>query len=169
MLLLPKVTAKNNRIMLIRLIDYNPDHLIFDDAFTVFSMVYDMMLITPEKGSFADGEIAIFDCKGMTVKHLTKLSFSTLRCYFRYMLEAHPMRVKEVHVLNCSSVIDKLMLLIKPFLGARIMQTVHFHAPESTTLFEYIPRDILPVELGGTDGSLHEPKMYWIKRVEDHR
>lgn len=169
MILFPKVTPQNNRVMLIRLIDFDPDHIIFEDAVTVFSMVYDMTLITPEEPSLADGEIAIFDLKGITVKHLTKLGFSTLRCYFRYMLESHPMRVKEVHVLNCSSVMDKLMLILRPFLGAKTMKAIHFHAPESLTLFDYVPRDIVPVELGGDGDSLDGPKWYWIRRIEDHR
>lgn len=169
MVLLPKVTPQNNRIMLIRLIDFNPDHFIFDDAITVFSMVYDMTLVTPERDSVADGEIAIFDLKGLTIKHLMKLGFSTLRCYFKYMLEAHPMRVHAVHVLNCSSVMDKLMMILRPFLSAKTMKAIHFHAPNSTSLYDFIPRDLLPVELGGTEGSLDNPKWYWINRIEDHR
>lgn len=169
MVLLPKVTPQNNRIMMIRLIDYNPDNFIFDDAISVFSMVYDMTLVTPEKDSLADGEIAIFDLKGLTIKHLMKLGFSTLRCYFKYMLEAHPMRVQEVHVLNCSSVMDKLMMMLKPFLSAKTMKVIHFHAPNSTSLYDFIPRDLLPAELGGTEGSLDNPKWYWINRIEDHR
>lgn len=169
MILLPKKTPQNNRIMLIRLIDFNADHLIFDDAITVASMVYDMTLITPEKESLADGEIAIFDFNGITVKHLVKLGFSTLRCYFKYMLEAHPMRVSEVHVLNCSSVMDKLLMILKPFLSAKTMKAIHFYLPNSTTLFDFIPRDVLPTELGGTDGILDDPKWYWIRRIEDHR
>lgn len=169
MILLPKLTPEKNRIMLIRLIDFNPDHIIFEDAVTVFSMVYDITLITPETPTLANGEIAIFDFNGITMKHLMKLGFATLRCYFKYMIEAHPMRIQEVHVLNCSSVMDKLLLILKPFLSAKTMKAIHFHLPNSTTLFDYIPKDVLPAELGGSDGVLHDPKWYWIRKTEDHR
>lgn len=170
MFLMPKVTADNNRIMIIKLIDFNPENLIFDDAITVFSMVNDTTIITREEGPLADGEILIFDLYGLTARHLTRIGFSTLRCFFRYMIEAHPMRVRQVHLVNCSSLLDKLMMLIRPLMGSKTTKIMHFHTPNSTTLFDFVPRELLPKELlNGTCGSVDEPKWFWIRRTEEHR
>jgi hypothetical protein len=169
MFLLPKVTPENNRIMFIRLIDFNADNINFNDALSVFSMVYDTTIITPENDKLADGEILIFDLNGITPKHLTRLGYSALRCFFRYMNEAHPMRILKIHLLNCSPLLDKLMMILRPFMPSKAVKVTHFHSPNSTTLFDHISRDLLPIELGGTDGSLEIPKWYWIRRTEDHR
>lgn len=169
MVLMPKVTADNNRILLIRLIDFVPENLVFEDAMTVFTMVYDTSIITREEEKLANGEIAIFDLKGLTAKHLARLGLSLVRCFIKYMMDAHPLRIKEVHVVNSHSLLDKLVMIMKPFLGAKAMKVIHFHLPNSTTLFECVPRDCLPTEFGGTCGPIDTPKWYWINRTDDHR
>lgn len=169
MVLLPRLTNENNRVLLLRLIDYDPESVCFDDALTVFTMVYDTSVITPEPDVLADGEIVIFDLKGLTGRHLSKLSLSSLRCFFKYMIDAHPLKTKQVHIINSHSLLDKLKLLMKPFLGSKAMKVFNFHLPNSTTLYDFVPRDVLPDEFGGTAGSIEEPKCFWIKRTQDHR
>lgn len=167
---LPKVTPENNRILLLRLIDFDPENVIFDDALTVFTMVYDISVITPEQGGcLADGEIVIFDLKGLTGRHLSKLSLSSLRCFFKYMVDAHPLKYRQVHIINSHSLLDKLKLLMRPFLGSKAMEVFYFHLPNSTTLYDYVPRDVLPEEFGGTSGPIEAPKRYWINRTQEHR
>lgn len=168
---MPKVTAENNRIVITKLIDVNANDITFDDVTLVSSMIFDTTLIMPENddGTLADGEILIYDLDGLSAKHLTKISFSSLRGFFRYMSEAHPVRVKQIHLVNCSSMVDKLVMLFRPFIGAKAMQIMHFHTPNSTTLFDFVPKHLLPIELNGTSGNLNEPKCYWVKRTEEHR
>lgn len=169
MFLMPKVTANNERIMILKLIEFDPDSIIVDDALTVFSMVYDTTLITSEEGKLADGEIVIIDLDGVTARHLTKIGFSALRCFFKYMNEAHPMRITQIHLINCPVVLDKLMMLCRPLMYSETMKVLHFHLPNSTTLFDFVPRELLPNEMGGSDGTLEKPKWDWIRRTEEHR
>lgn len=172
MIFMPTLTSENNRVILTRLVDFEPDNVVFEDVLTVLSMLSDISLITPdviEENKLADGEILIYDLNGLSTKHLTKLGFSAMRCFFRYMMEAHPMRVRQIHLINCSSLLDKIVMLIRPFIGSNAMKVMHFHAPDSTTLYDFLPREILPVEIGGTDETLESVKQYWIKRTENYR
>jgi hypothetical protein len=169
MILMPKVTDDNHRIMILKLLDFDPDNVVVDDALTVFSMVYDATLITREQGPLADGEILIIDLNGVTARHLTKIGFSSLRCFFRYMIEAHPMRIKQIHLINCPSVLDKLMMLCRPLMYAKTLNATHFHLPGASTLFDFVPRELLPNELGGAAGSFEGPKWTWIRRTEECR
>jgi len=51
-------------------------------------MFADLRLVSPDPNpELADGEIPIFDMKGMTIWHLFRLNFSTLRLYFKYVQE----------------------------------------------------------------------------------
>jgi len=153
MILLSKLTRDNCRIIVTRLIDFNSDNIIFEDILSVSSMLSDVNLITsddPSKNHLADGEILIYDLNGLTTKHLSKLGFSLIRGLFRYMIEAHPMRIKQIHLINISSLLDKIIMLIRPFIDSKVMNITHFHASDSTTLFDFIPHEILPIELNGS-------------------
>lgn len=49
-------------------------------------MVGDIRLITPDdnEGGITDGEIPIFDMDGFSLRHITRVVLSTLRCYMKY-------------------------------------------------------------------------------------
>lgn len=46
---------------------------------------------------------------------------------------------------------------------------MHFHTPNSNTLEEFVPKDLLPNEYGGKAGTIEEILSDWIQKVEDHR
>lgn len=172
MVLLPKLTSDNCRIIVTRLVDFNPDKIVFEDVLSVSSMLSDVNLVTsddPTKNFLADGEILIYDLNGLTTRHLSKLRPSLMRGFFRYMIEAHPMRVKQIHLINVSSLLDKIIMLVKLFVGPKVMSIMHFHAPGSSTLFDFLPLDILPIELNGNDESIEISNKKWIKRTEELR
>lgn len=47
-------------------------------------MVADVRLITPDQNGLTDGEIPVFDMAGFSLRHLTKVVLSSLRCYMKY-------------------------------------------------------------------------------------
>lgn len=116
-----------------------------------------------------DCDIPIFDMTGFTYRHITKLSLSTLRCYMKITQEGFPVRIKKIHLINVSPVLNKVLLVLKPFMKARVRNNLNFHLPNTTTLFDDIPREFLPVEFGGTAGSLAEIKKKFVKQVEYNR
>jgi CRAL/TRIO domain len=85
------------------------------------------------------------------------------------MVDVHPFKIKEVHVVNSHSLLDKLKMIMKPLLGAKAMKVIHFHSPNSTTLFDFVARELLVNEFGGTWGPIETLKWYWINRTDDHR
>lgn len=50
--------------------------------------------------------------------------FRTLRKFFQYVQEAMPVRMRAIHVLNTEPVLDKLMLLIRPFMDKKFFDMV---------------------------------------------
>lgn len=128
-----------------------------------------MMLRFPEKEKLAEGEVFIFDLGKVSTKYLTMLSIASIRCFFKYILEAHPIRIKQVHMVNASSIVSKGIIIAKPFLGSRTTERTHFHLPNSTTLFDFVPRELLPVEFGGTLECFQATKLYWIDKAEKEK
>lgn len=65
------------------------------------------------------------------------------------------MKLKEVHVVNVSPFIDTIIGWVKPFLKEKIKNRIYVHS-NLETLYEYIPKEVLPEEYGGTAGKLQK-------------
>lgn len=166
-----KATPENFKCCILRLIDYNSDKFVFNDVIKGFFMVADVRLVSPDPDpeNLADGEVPIFDMKGATVWHILKVTLSTLRLYFKYVQEAHPVRVQQIHVYNCTPLINRIMSLIKPLLKPEVAARFQFHTPGSDTLYKFIPKEILPEEYGGDAGPIKVIKDYWTKLILQRR
>lgn len=164
-----ETTPDNWKVCIIRLVDYDPSIINFNHCIKAFFMVADVRLVTPEKSKLSDGEAPIFDMKGMSYRHLTKLVFSTLKMYMKYTQEAHPIRVRQIHIVNCSSLLGLFYRIAKPLVHAEVMQRVHFHTPNSDTLSKFIPAEILPEEYGGTGGKIEVFRQHFSKIIEKKR
>lgn len=132
-------------------------------------MVSDVRLVTRDRKILSDGEVPIFDMKGMSYRHLPKLVFSTLKMYMKYTQEAHPVRVRQVHIVNCSSLLGLFFRIAKPLVHADVLQRIHFHTPNSDTLFKCIPAEILPEEYGGTGGKFEVLRENFTKLLMNKR
>lgn len=107
--------------------------------------------------------------KGVTLWHVLKVSLSTMRLYFKYVQEAHPVRVQQIHIYNCTPLINRIMSLIKPCLKPEVAARFQFHTPGSDTIFKFIPREVLPEEYGGDAGPLKAMKDYWMELFMEKR
>lgn len=116
-----------------------------------------------------DGDVPIFDMIGFSYRHVTKLSFSTLRCYMKFTQEAFPVRLKQIHLINVSPVLSKVLMVLRPFMKASVRDLLNFHAPNTTTLFDHVPQDLLPNEYGGSAGSMVDIKKQFVKQIISQR
>lgn len=115
------------------------------------------------------GEVPIFDMARVSYRHLTKIVLSTVRLYLKYTQEAHPVRCRHIHIVNCNPIVDKIMWLIRPFIRTENFNMINFHTPGSDTLFKFVPKENLPFEYGGSAGPIGHMKTYWMDRIEKHR
>nr|ATY51936.1 CTD24 [Heliconius melpomene] len=67
--------------------------------------------------------------------------------------EGYGMRIKGLHLLSDSKAIEAIIALFKQVLSEKLIGRVHVHKTIES-LYEYIPKDILPVEYGGKEKSL---------------
>lgn len=169
MIILPNLTPEGNKVLYYRLIDFDPDKYHFNDVIRVFFMFADVRFNTPDPAGMSEGEIPIFDMKGFTLKHLTKVVLSTLRIYMKFTQEAHPIRLKAIHVVNCPSYLDKVITVIKPFLRSEVFKMINFHLSGAETLYKYVPKEMLPNDLGGQCGQIADIKSEWVKVLKEKR
>lgn len=131
-------------------------------------MVQDTMCILTE---IIDGNVCIFDAKGLTIWHVMKAigDPSTVKFFFKYIQEASPIKIKQNHFVNCSAILKKLMGFLKSFMKKELSDTLHFHTSGLETLHEFIDKEILPEEYGGTAGCLEDYFKQTLCSLYDHR
>lgn len=45
-----------------------------------------------------------------------------------YFQEAHPVRLRTVHVINCSPMLDRIMTVLRPFMKKEVSKLVKFYS-----------------------------------------
>lgn len=169
---MPNLTACKRRIVINRLIDHDPDKFDFDTIIKAFFLAADHRFSIVDEDlplKINAGDIPIFDMAGLSYRHLTKLSLSTLRCYMRFTQEGFPVRLQEIHLINVSPVLSKLLTILRPFMKTRVKNMLNYHEPNSSTFFEHIDRDLMPIEYGGRAGRMEDIKSDFTKQIESQR
>lgn len=83
MVAFPNKTPEGYNVLLYRLADYDYSKLNFADAVRVFCMFNDVKL-SEDQGQ-AEGYIVIFDMKGCSLGHLTRVTLPALRAFMHYI------------------------------------------------------------------------------------
>ncbi|KAI4454618.1 alpha-tocopherol transfer protein-related [Holotrichia oblita] len=115
----------------------------------------------------SDGQVGVMDMEGVTFGHLLRINLMDLKRHAYYVQEALPIRIKGLHYINVSPVVDKLLSMIKPFLKKEMASLIHVHT-KMDTLYEYVPKEALPNELGGQAGTYKELHAKQVKLLEEN-
>ncbi|KRT82512.1 CRAL-TRIO domain containing protein, partial [Oryctes borbonicus] len=102
-----------------------------------------------------EGQIFLMDMEGCSLAHLMRVNLVHLKKNMFYVQETLPVRLKGIHIINVSPITDKLLSMSKPFLKKEMIDLIHTHS-KIETLFDYIPKEALPNELGGKAGTFKE-------------
>lgn len=65
------------------------------------------------------------------------------------------MHVKQIHVVTDSKLLDGLVAMFKQFLSEKLASRIYTHT-SIDTLFDYVPKNLLPEEYGGKMGPFSE-------------
>lgn len=87
----------------------------------------------------------------------------------KFTQEAFPVQIREIHLINVSPILSKLLFILKPFMKARVKNMLNYHLPNSSTFHELIDQDLMPNEYGGKAGRLQDIKNNFIKQMESQR
>ena len=117
-----------------------------------------------------NGLVSIYDANGFTLRHFLKLvsHASTVMHFLQYGQEATCLNLKQIHVVNCSSIVSKVISFFKPFFSKEVRESMYFHT-NLETLYEFVSKEYLPVEFGGFDGSVDEYMKISVDKLHEHR
>ncbi|KAG5323723.1 TTPA protein, partial [Acromyrmex heyeri] len=91
---------------------------------------------------------------------LKKIAYTWQNCY--------PIRF-HLNVINAPMFLDISFKIFKSFLSEKMSKRINMYSHMMPSCFKDIPANILPVEYGGTDGTIQELTEYWKKLIEENR
>ncbi|XP_066978646.1 alpha-tocopherol transfer protein-like isoform X10 [Macrobrachium rosenbergii] len=165
---LPGVSVRGARPVIFRMgvpldIDYTIDELTRANQ-NVIDVLFD-----EDEAIGIDGIEFIVDVKHMTLGHLAQLTPSYIKKAATVMQEGYPMRPKGLNYINTPAAFDTVFNIFKSFMKEKMKKRIHIHGSDLESLYKEVPRECLPVEYGGTNGTIEEIKDYWLKRVDARR
>ncbi|XP_071448798.1 alpha-tocopherol transfer protein-like [Hetaerina americana] len=160
---LNQTTPEGYRVLLCRLSDHEPSHLHFSDVLKAFFMFADICI---SEDGVIPGYITIFDLKGVMLGHLPRISLPSLKKFMVYIQDAHPVRLKAVHLINCVPFMDKILAMVKPLMKNEMINLLQLHSNGLDTLFKTIPEEIMPEDYGGKDKHTAELHADYKKLME---
>lgn len=151
-------------VIFARLLNYDPKNFIFADAIRACLMVVD--LCQYEQGTWPGFSI-IIDLDKVTLSHLVRVDVQSVQQLLYYLQEAMWVKITGLHFLNAPSFMDKVMMLIRPFMKKELMNVLDIHQIGSKTIEKYLPIDALPKEAGGNSRGFQETSDYWIEKIKN--
>ncbi|XP_046417873.1 alpha-tocopherol transfer protein-like isoform X1 [Neodiprion fabricii] len=162
---LPGLTKNGRRVILMRGIDKDIPTPNVAEAMKMVLMIGDVRLAEELFG--VAGDVYILDASVATPTHFAKFTPTIVKKFLICVQEAYPVKLKEVHVVNVSPLVDTIINFVKPFLKEKIRNRIFVHSTFET-LYEHVPKEILPLEYGGDAGPIQAIHDAWIKKLEDY-
>ncbi|RVE47935.1 hypothetical protein evm_007449 [Chilo suppressalis] len=163
---LPGLTPEGRRVIVMRGLDKDIQTPNVADAFKLALMLGDVRLVEEKEG--VAGDVYILDASVATPTHFAKFTPTLVKKFLVCVQEAYPVKLKEVHVINVSPLVDKIVNFVKPFIKDKIKERIFLHT-DTNDLYKYVPKEMLPTEYGGNAGSMNDLHNAWVKKLEEYK
>ncbi|XP_023952933.1 alpha-tocopherol transfer protein-like [Bicyclus anynana] len=111
---------------------------------------------------YLSGFVLVIDLSDANIMNfLPKINVFQAKQTMTILMEGYGMRVKQMHVISKSKLVDGFVLLLKQLVSPKIGDRIKVHK-SIQDLFKYIPKAILPKDYGGEERSLETLQAEWI-------
>ncbi|CAG9126186.1 unnamed protein product [Plutella xylostella] len=162
---LPGLTPDGRRVILMRGLDKDAQTPNVADAFKLALMLGDVRLNEEKEG--VAGDIYILDASVATPTHFAKFTPTLVKKFLVCVQEAYPVKLKQVHVINISPLVDKIVNFVKPFIKDKIKERIFLHS-DVNELYKHVPKEMLPAEYGGNAGPMNDLHNAWVKKLDEY-
>ncbi|XP_069691384.1 retinol-binding protein pinta-like [Periplaneta americana] len=164
---LPEPDDQGRRVAIMRQGLYDPNKIKIQDVFKFNMMLMDVLLEEDDR-SVICGTVSILDHDKMTMAHMMHFSPSLAKKGTTLFQEGYPIRPKAMHHINFNSAFTAIFNMFKSFMKEKLQKRLHMHSGIET-MFESVPKRILPLEYGGEAGPIDKLAEEWKKKVEARR
>ncbi|XP_059059453.1 uncharacterized protein LOC131852744 [Achroia grisella] len=165
-LVLPKVLKTTDpRVIIVRASEYDPNKY-FVTELLALSLVIQQILYLEDDTLVVSGISHILDLEGACMNHFIQITPTTLKKLMVIGQDASPARLKSAHYLSTPPGFETVFSIGKKIMSEKYKSRLHVHNKNFDDLYKHVPKEILPVEYGGSGGTAQEIIDYWIKKIE---
>ncbi|KAF5270683.1 hypothetical protein FQA39_LY01421 [Lamprigera yunnana] len=115
----------------------------------------------------ATGFVVIVDWTEFSFRQSTNLKPGILKLMIEGLQDCFPARFKGIHFIGQPWFVNAALTVIKPFLKDKMKERIYVHGNNLSTLHDYVPKDILPAEMGGEQPSYNPHD--WLKNLTEQK
>ncbi|XP_011164673.2 retinol-binding protein pinta isoform X3 [Solenopsis invicta] len=105
-----------------------------------------------------------------TIRHAGQMRPQIIKNIVHAWQSCYPIRVQSINMINAPEYVEIVLKIFRYFMTEKMQNRLHVYTQKMMqNYFKDIPANILPVEYGGTNGTLLELTEYWKKLVEENR
>ncbi|XP_055698491.1 alpha-tocopherol transfer protein-like [Phlebotomus papatasi] len=145
-------TSDGFKVLLIKLVDLDAKKFNFVESLRTCSMMIDLCIMTE---GISNGHVIIVDMLGFSFGHIIRINIFVMRSFVIFAQNLLPIRLKQIHFINANKFTKTFISLMKPVLRKDIYDMIHIHTTMDS-VYEFVPQDSFPVELGGSWKTLAE-------------
>ncbi|XP_055374886.1 uncharacterized protein LOC129607737 [Condylostylus longicornis] len=168
LILLPDLTPDNHLVTIFRIRSPDVTYYNYTEQVRFIIAVLDAHLRVFPMDKTPDGVYLILDLKEFTLQHLTRVDFSAARVLTKYMEDVISIKIPRSNIINCPTFISRIVTMARTFITEKTYKKFVIHETNNDELFDYIPRDILPIEINGTKGSIDDIKRENLKVFKEN-
>nr|XP_045595419.1 retinol-binding protein pinta-like isoform X1 [Procambarus clarkii] len=165
---LPGYDNQGRKVVIIRTGLHDPKTTTMDEVFKATHFISDILWIEDEQMSLS-GVVQVLDLAGVTPAHGMQMTPALVKKAMTIWQEGYPMRPKGLNYINTPAAFDTVFNIFKSFMKEKMKKRVHLHGNDLESLHRQVPKEVLPVEYGGTNGTVEEITKYWLERVDARR
>ncbi|XP_053661310.1 retinol-binding protein pinta-like [Anopheles marshallii] len=162
------VTPDGPRIILVRPGTYDPSKYTIQEVFRYNTMMADIMM-KEDDNLIVAGQMGILDLSNCTMAHFLQFSPSFVKKATMWSQEGSPLRQKGFHYVNTPSGFEVVYNLFKSFLNEKNRSRLFVHGSNLESLYEHIPKSMLPTEYGGEAGPIQDIVDNWAKKIISYK
>ncbi|CAL4095895.1 unnamed protein product [Meganyctiphanes norvegica] len=165
---LPGYDKEGRRVVFIRTSVHDPAKFSMDECFKATHFINDVMIEEDEQCSIT-GFVQCMDMAKATMAHNLQMTPALMKKSMTIWQDGYPMRPKGLNYINTPAAFDTVFSIFKSFMKEKMKKRIHIHGSDLESLHKQIPKDILPKEYGGTNGTVEEITKYWLEKVDAKR
>ncbi|XP_075984154.1 uncharacterized protein LOC142981899 [Anticarsia gemmatalis] len=159
---LPKLTPEHYRVYMFKMVsDVDFSSSIVFKLYRYLTMLCEYF----KRVEYCSGFVIILDYSDANILNVvTKMSPIELRQMITLMTEGYGLRIKGIHVVTESKMIDAVLSLLKQVFSTKLVNRIYSHKTIEGVK-ELVPKSILPIDYGGKEKSLKELNNDWLEAI----
>ncbi|CAH0696573.1 unnamed protein product [Spodoptera exigua] len=159
---IPEMTPQHHRVYIAKLVSENLESAYVFSYYKYLTAISEYLM----QAEYCAGFQIILDYSQINIlSFVTKINPIELRQIVTLMTEGYGCRIKGIHVISSSKMVDTLISMLKQVFSAKLGDRIHLHKT-ADTLSDFIPKEIMPSDYGGKEKSLLELNKEWVEVVD---